>query len=61
VLVLPGLMASDFSTGALRSFLRARAYGTHGWKLGRNLAPTPERAAGQVPGRRPPTVEHSPA
>ena len=48
VLVLPGLMASDFSTRALRSFLRARGYRVHGWKLGRNLGPTPERAAGMV-------------
>jgi pimeloyl-ACP methyl ester carboxylesterase len=48
VLVLPGLMASDFSTRALRGFLRAHGYQAHGWKLGRNLGPTPERAAGMV-------------
>jgi len=41
VLVLPGFMASDFSTGALRRFLRDRGYAAHGWKLGRNLGPTP--------------------
>jgi pimeloyl-ACP methyl ester carboxylesterase len=44
VLVFPGFMASDFSTGALRRFLRERGYGTHGWGLGRNLGPTPELA-----------------
>jgi pimeloyl-ACP methyl ester carboxylesterase len=42
VLVLPGFMASDFSTRALRAFLRDRGYGAHGWKLGRNLGPSPE-------------------
>jgi pimeloyl-ACP methyl ester carboxylesterase len=41
VLVLPGFMASDFSTRTLRGFLRQRGYGAHGWKLGRNLGPTP--------------------
>ncbi len=41
VLVLPGLMASDFSTRALRRFLRAHGYEVHGWGLGRNVGPTP--------------------
>jgi pimeloyl-ACP methyl ester carboxylesterase len=41
VLVLPGFMADDFSTRALRRFLRERNYAAHGWKLGRNLGPTP--------------------
>ena len=41
VLVLPGLMASDFSTRALRAFLRSRGYHAHGWKLGRNVGPSP--------------------
>jgi hypothetical protein len=45
VLVLPGLMASDFSTRTLRAFLRSRGYQTYGWKLGRNLGPNPEMAA----------------
>jgi len=40
VLVLPGLMASDFSTRTLRAFLRDRGYAAHGWKLGRNLGPS---------------------
>lgn len=40
VLVLPGLMASDFSTGALRRFLRDKGYQAHGWKQGRNLGPS---------------------
>ena len=42
VLVLPGLMATDFSTAALRRFLRAKGYEVHGWRLGRNIGPTPE-------------------
>lgn len=40
VLVLPGFMAGDFSTRALRGFLRDRGYRAHGWKLGRNLGPS---------------------
>jgi len=39
VLVLPGWMATDSSTRALRWFLRARGYWAHGWRLGRNLGP----------------------
>jgi pimeloyl-ACP methyl ester carboxylesterase len=46
VLVLPGFMASDFSTRALRRFLRARGYGAHGWNLGRNVGPTRETVDG---------------
>jgi hypothetical protein len=42
VLVLPGFTGGDFSTGALRAFLRDRGYAAYGWKLGRNLGPTPE-------------------
>ncbi|MGO8876678.1 MAG: esterase/lipase family protein [Acidimicrobiales bacterium] len=41
VLVLPGLMASDLSTGPMRSFLRSLGYDVVGFQLGRNL-PTPE-------------------
>lgn len=48
VLVLPGLMASDFSTRALRAFLRDRGYMTHGWKLGRNLGPNDALIAAMV-------------
>jgi pimeloyl-ACP methyl ester carboxylesterase len=48
VLVLPGLGASDFSTRTMRRFLRGRGYGAHGWNLGRNLGPSPERAAAMV-------------
>ena len=49
VLVLPGLLASDQSTRALRWFLRRRGYHAHPWRLGRNLGPTPEliQALGQ--------------
>jgi len=41
VLVLPGLLASDFSTHPLRSFLKAQGYAVHGWKQGRNLGLRP--------------------
>jgi pimeloyl-ACP methyl ester carboxylesterase len=45
VLVFPGFMASDFSTRVLRRFVRDLGYAAHGWKVGRNLGPTPELAA----------------
>src|SRR5512145_3408121 len=48
VLVFPGFMASDFSTRALRRFLRDLGYAVHGWNLGRNLGPSPELAARMV-------------
>jgi pimeloyl-ACP methyl ester carboxylesterase len=41
VLVLPGLLAGDFSTVPLRRFLRALRYDAHGWELGLNTGPTP--------------------
>ena len=40
VLVMPGLGASDLSTGPLRRFLRGLGYDVHGWGLGRNEGPT---------------------
>ena len=40
VLVLPGLLADDISTGILRGRLRGLGYRAHGWKLGRNIGPT---------------------
>ena len=40
VLVLPGLLADDVSTRALRSVLRKLGYDVHGWGLGRNIGPT---------------------
>jgi pimeloyl-ACP methyl ester carboxylesterase len=40
VLVLPGLLADDYSTGALRAVLRRLGYDVHGWGLGRNIGPT---------------------
>jgi pimeloyl-ACP methyl ester carboxylesterase len=40
VLVLPGLLASDRSTGLLRQFVRWLGYDVRGWNLGRNLGPT---------------------
>jgi pimeloyl-ACP methyl ester carboxylesterase len=42
VLVLPGLMASDVSTGTLRRWLRSLGYPVVGWELGRNRGPTEE-------------------
>ena len=46
VLVLPGLMAADSSTRLLRRFLRRLGYHVHGWRLGRNVGPTPEIVEG---------------
>jgi pimeloyl-ACP methyl ester carboxylesterase len=40
VLVLPGFLANDVSTRALRWFLRDRGYWAHAWRLGRNSGPT---------------------
>ena len=37
VIVLPGLVTSDTSTGPLRTFLKSRGYAVSGWGLGRNL------------------------
>jgi pimeloyl-ACP methyl ester carboxylesterase len=42
VLVLPGLGASDLSTGTLRRWLRTLGYPVVGWELGRNRGPTEE-------------------
>lgn len=38
VLILPGFLASDFSTIPLRSFIHKLGYSVHGWGQGRNLA-----------------------
>jgi len=46
VLVMPGWLAGDASTRALRWFLRRRGYHAHAWRLGRNGGPTPELIAG---------------
>jgi hypothetical protein len=46
VLVLPGWLASDRSTQALRWFLRDRGYHAHGWRLGRNDGPSAEIVSG---------------
>ena len=37
VIVLPGLVTSDTSTGPLRTYLKSRGYAVSGWGLGRNL------------------------
>lgn len=41
VIVLPGLMASDLSTRALRAFLTSKDYKAYGWNLGRNYGLRP--------------------
>jgi pimeloyl-ACP methyl ester carboxylesterase len=41
VLVLPGFMASDRSTGHLREVLPRLGYAVQGWELGRNLGVVP--------------------
>lgn len=38
VLVLPGFMATDYSTGPLRKFINKLGYTAHAWELGRNYA-----------------------
>lgn len=38
VLVLPGFMASDASTGVLRKFINKIGYTAYAWELGRNYA-----------------------
>jgi hypothetical protein len=40
VLVLPGLLAEDGSTAAMRVYLRSLGHEVHGWRLGRNLGLT---------------------
>jgi pimeloyl-ACP methyl ester carboxylesterase len=42
VLVLPGLLASDVSTRALRTWLGRLGYPVAGWALGRNRGPSQE-------------------
>jgi pimeloyl-ACP methyl ester carboxylesterase len=48
VLVLPGFTASDVTTTSLRWQLRSWGYWAHGWRLGRNLGPTPAVLEGLV-------------
>jgi hypothetical protein len=48
VLVLPGFSGGDQSTAALRRTIRSQGYWAHGWRLGRNLGPTPEVVDGMV-------------
>ncbi|HXV92183.1 MAG TPA: hypothetical protein VD813_02700, partial [Pseudonocardia sp.] len=46
VLVLPGLLAGDGSTRALRRVLRRLGYPVHGWRLGTNIGPTARAVGG---------------
>lgn len=48
VLVLPGFLATDASTGVLRRYLRRLGYNVRGWEIGRNVGPT-ERVLDQLP------------
>ena len=48
VLVLPGLVTSDVSTGPLRSFLQRQGYAVRGWGLGRNFGPRPGIVEGML-------------
>ena len=48
VLVLPGLMADDYSTRPLRRYLRRLGYHVHGWRLGRNVGPTQKIVTGMA-------------
>ena len=41
VLVCPGFMASDRSTGVLRRFIKGKNYDVYPWTLGSNLGPGP--------------------
>jgi len=50
VLVLPGFLASDYSTTVLRRFVGRLGYEVAGWNLGRNRGPTPGVLAG-LPGQ----------
>lgn len=48
VLVLPGMIAGDFSTWPLRKFLRQRGYEVYPWELGLNFGPRREIVRGLV-------------
>jgi pimeloyl-ACP methyl ester carboxylesterase len=48
VLVLPGFVATDSSTHAIRFVLSRLGYATYGWDQGRNLGPTPEAIDGML-------------
>jgi pimeloyl-ACP methyl ester carboxylesterase len=48
ILVLPGLLAEDASTATMRRYLRSLGYAVYGWKLGRNLGPTPAILSGMT-------------
>ena len=48
VLVFPGMIGTDLSTGPLRLVLRALGYDAHGWNQGRNLGPRPKVLAASL-------------
>jgi len=39
VMLLPGFLATDFSTTLLRRFLSKQGFSAHRWRMGRNLGP----------------------
>jgi pimeloyl-ACP methyl ester carboxylesterase len=39
VMLIPGLMSSDWSTGPMRNYLSRLGYAAHGWGLGMNRGP----------------------
>ena len=45
VVVLPGFIASSFSTRPLRTYLHKKGYNSHCWKQGRNLGLSPSLQA----------------
>lgn len=47
VVVCPGFLTSDRSTGLLRSFIRSKGYSAYGWTLGRNMGPETAGADGE--------------
>ena len=52
VMVLPGFMAGDSSTGVLRRFLSSRKYESYPWELGRNLGPVSTGQEGELLAQR---------
>ena len=52
VIVAPGFMAGDSSTGMLRRFLKSRGYDVYGWDLGTNLGPKTSGLDGRHLGRK---------
>lgn len=52
VIVCPGFLTSDVSTGPLRRFIRTKGYNVFGWELGRNMGPGTAGENGERLGER---------